>query len=151
MSFIYLFIFFCKFICLYFLIPHINDVIQYFSFSFVPSFFFFSYCSGFFHTLTWISLGFTCVPHPEPPSCLLLHPIPLGLPNAPALSTCLMHPTWLVISALTVYLFQCYSLGTPHPRLLPQSPKACSVHLCLFFCFAYRVSVTIFLNSIYMC
>ena len=52
------------------------------------------YCSGFCHTLTWISHGFTCVPHPDPPSCLPLHPIPLGLPSAPALSTCLMHPTW---------------------------------------------------------
>ena len=51
-------------------------------------------CSGFCHTLTWISHGFTCVPHPDPPSCLPLHPIPLGLPSAPALSTCLMHPTW---------------------------------------------------------
>ena len=52
------------------------------------------YCSGFYHRLTWISHGFTCVPHPNPPSCLPLHPIPLGLPSAPALSTCLMHPTW---------------------------------------------------------
>ena len=52
------------------------------------------YCSGFCHTLTWISHGFTCVPHPDPPSHLPLHPIPLGLPTAPALSTCLMHPTW---------------------------------------------------------
>ena len=26
------------------------------------------YCSGFCHTLTWISHGFTCVPHPESPS-----------------------------------------------------------------------------------
>ena len=52
------------------------------------------YCSGFCHTLTWISHGFTCVPHPNPPSRLPLHPIPLGLPSAPALSTCLMHPTW---------------------------------------------------------
>ena len=52
------------------------------------------YCSGFCHTLTWISHGFTCVPHPDPPSHLPLHPIPLGLPSAPALSTCLMHPTW---------------------------------------------------------
>ena len=25
------------------------------------------YCSGFCHTLTWISHGCTCVPHPEPP------------------------------------------------------------------------------------
>ena len=52
------------------------------------------YCSGFCHTLTWISHGFTCVPHPEPPSRLPPHPIPLGLPSAPGLSTCLMHPTW---------------------------------------------------------
>ena len=52
------------------------------------------YCSGFWHTLTWISHGFTCVPHPDPLSRLPLHPIPLGLPSAPALSTHLMHPTW---------------------------------------------------------
>ena len=52
------------------------------------------YCSGFCHTLTWIIHGFTCVPHPDPPSHLPPHPIPLGLPSAPALSTCLMHPTW---------------------------------------------------------
>ena len=47
------------------------------------------YCSGFCPTLTWISHGVTCVPHPDPPSHL-----PLGLPSAPGLSTCLMHPTW---------------------------------------------------------
>ena len=52
------------------------------------------YCSGFCHTLKWISHGFTCVPHPDPPSHLPLHPIPLGPPSAPGLSTCLMHPTW---------------------------------------------------------
>ena len=52
------------------------------------------YYSGFCHTLTWISHGFACVPHPDPPSCLPPHPIPLGLPSAPALSTCLMHPAW---------------------------------------------------------
>ena len=52
------------------------------------------YCSGFCHTLKWISHGFTCVPHPNPPSHLPLHPIPLGLPSAPGLSTCLMNPTW---------------------------------------------------------
>ena len=36
------------------------------------------YCSGFCHTLTWISHGFTCVPHAGPPSYLPPHPIPLG-------------------------------------------------------------------------
>ena len=33
------------------------------------------YCRGFCHTLTWISHGFTCVPHPDPPSRLPPHPI----------------------------------------------------------------------------
>ena len=72
----------------------------------IPAFFFFSfiyiswrlitlqYCRGFCHTLAWIGHGFTCVPHPDPHSHLPLHPIPLGLPSAPAPSTCLMHPTW---------------------------------------------------------
>ena len=70
-----------------------------------PSFFFFSfifiswrlislqYCSGFCYTLTWISHGFTYIPHPDPPSHLPLYPIPLGFPSAPGPSTCLMHPT----------------------------------------------------------
>ena len=35
------------------------------------------YCSGFCHTLTWISHGFTCIAHPDPPSHLPLDPIPL--------------------------------------------------------------------------
>ena len=52
------------------------------------------YCSGFCHTLTWISHGFTCIPHPDPPSHLPLHLIPLGLPSAPGPSTYLMHPAW---------------------------------------------------------
>ena len=52
------------------------------------------YCCGFCHTLTWISHGFTCTPHPDSPSHLPLYPIPLGLPSAPGPCTCLMHPTW---------------------------------------------------------
>ena len=42
------------------------------------------YCSVFCHTLTWISHRFSCVPHPELPSLLTPHPIPLGLASAPA-------------------------------------------------------------------
>ena len=51
------------------------------------------YCSGFCHTLIWISHGFTCVSRPERPSHLPPHPIPLGYPSAPTLSTCLLHQT----------------------------------------------------------
>ena len=47
------------------------------------------------------------------------------------------------------YMFQCHSpKSSPVP--LPQSPKDCSIHLCLFCRLAYRVIVTIFLNSVYM-
>ena len=52
------------------------------------------YCSGFCHTLTRISHGFTCIPHPNPRSHLPLHPLPLGLPSAQGPSTCVMHPAW---------------------------------------------------------
>ena len=37
------------------------------------------------------------------------------------------------------------------PCLLPQSLTVYSLYLCLFCCLAYRVIITIFLNSIYMC
>ena len=47
-------------------------------------------------------------------------------------------------------MFQCYPLKSSHPRLFPQSPKVCSLHLCLFCCLTYRVIITIFLNSTYM-
>ena len=52
------------------------------------------YYRGFCHTLTWISHGFTCMPHPDLPCHLSLYLIPLGLPSASGLSTCLMHSTW---------------------------------------------------------
>ena len=38
----------------------------------------------FCHTSTWIHHGCTRVPHPEPPSHLSPHTIPLGHPSAPA-------------------------------------------------------------------
>ena len=83
------------------------------------------YCSGFCHTLTLISHGCTCVPHPDPPSHLLPHPIPQGHPSAPGLST-LSHASnldWRSISYMIIYMFQCYSLKSSHPCLFPQSPK----------------------------
>ena len=85
----------------------------------------------------------TCTPLPPPSP---------SHPWAPALST-LSHASnlyWRSISHMIIYMFQCCSLKSSHPHLLPQSPKVCSLHLCLFCCLAYRVIVTIFLNSIYM-
>ena len=90
----------------------------------------------FYHTLTWIHHGCTCVPHPERPSNLPPHPIPLGHPSAPAPSI-LYHALnldWRFVSHMTIYMFQCHSPISSHPRPLPQSPKYCSIHLCLSCC-----------------
>ena len=88
--------------------------------------------------------------HPEPPSYFHSQPIPLGCPSAPALSALLhaLNLDWSFISHIVIYMFQCYSRKSSHPHPLPQSPKVCSLHLCLFCCLAYRVIVTTFLNSI---
>ena len=88
-----------------------------------------------FHILTWIRHGCTHVPHPESPSHLPPHSIPLGHPSAPAPST-LYHASnldWWSISHMIIYMFQCHSPKSSHPRPLPQSPKDCSIHLCLFY------------------
>ena len=62
-------------------------------------------------------------------------------------------PGWAVsigVCPLTIiYMFQCYSLKSSHPGLLPQSPKVCSLHQCLFCCLACRVIIQRS-NSIYM-
>ena len=95
--FFFNFYFFLGGIILFFnLIKLINlFILDFFSFIFISwRLITLQYCSGFCHTLTSISHGFTCIPHPNPPSHLRLYPIPLGLPSAPGPSTCLMHPTW---------------------------------------------------------
>ena len=110
------------------------------------------YCSGFCHTLTRISNECTCIPHSEPRSHLPPNPIPQGHPSLPALST-LSHALnldWWSISHMVIYMFQGYSPKASHPRLLPQSPKVCSLYLCLFCYLPHRVMVTIFLNFIYL-
>ena len=72
----------------------VRDSFFFFSFFYWLEANYFTTLQWFCHTLTWISHGFTCVPHPDPPSHLPLHLIPLGLPSAPGPSTCPMHPTW---------------------------------------------------------
>ena len=97
-------------------------------------------------------MGVHVYPFLNHPPHLPCYPIPQGHPSAPALRT-QSHASnldWQSISHMAIYMFQCYSLKSSHPRLLPQSPKVCSLHLCLFCCLAYRVIVTIFLNSIYI-
>ena len=118
-----------------FFIPLIGGLLQYYG--------------GF--AIHWISHRCTCVPLPpcpKPPP----QPIPLGHPRALALSA-LSHASnldWRSVSHMAIYVFQCFSLKSSHPCLLPQSPKVCSLYLYLFCYRAHGVIVTIFLNSIYM-
>ena len=117
-------------------------------------FFFFTFTIfyWFCHISTWIHHRYTRVSHPEPSSLLPPRTIPLGCPSAPAPS--ILYPAsnldWRFVSYTILYMFQCHSPKSSHPLPLPQSPKDCSIHQCLFCCLVYKVIVTIFLNSIYM-
>ena len=85
-----------------------------------------------------------------PPNCLLI-PSHWVVPVHWLWVPCFMHWTWTGhLFHIWWYMFQCYSLKSSHPHLLPQGPKGCSLYLCLFCCLKYRVIVTIFLNSMYI-
>ena len=127
LSYLLFFIFFCLFILLYnivLVLPYINM------------------------NPPWV---YTCSPswNPLPPPS---PSIPLGHPSAPARSTLYhgLNLDWRFTSHMIIYMFQCPSPISSCLGPLPQSPKDCSIHLCLFCCLAYRVIVTFFLNSIYM-
>ena len=73
-------------------------------------------------------------PHPETPSHIPPHPIPLCCPRALALSA-LLHAWnlhWSSVLHMVIHMFQCSSLISSQPHLLPHSPIVCSWHLCLF-------------------
>ena len=96
--------------------------------------------------------GVHVFPNLNPSSQLPPRTIPLGHPSA--LAPSILYPAsnldWRFVSYMVLYMFQCHSPKSSHPLPLPQSPKDCSIHLCLFSCLTYRVIITIFLNSIYM-
>ena len=113
-------------------------------------FFNFTIFYWFCHISTWIRHRYTRVPHPEPSSL----PVPslwvIPVHQAPSIQYCALNLDWRLVSYMILYMFQCHSPKSSNPLPLPQSPKDCSIHQCLFCCLVYRVIVTIFLNSIYM-
>jgi len=76
-------------------------------------------------TLEWVAISFSSA-------------------SAPSTLSHASNLDWRFVSYMIIYMFQCLSLKSSHPHPLPQSPKDCSIHLCLFCCLAYRVIATIF-------
>ena len=113
----------------------------------------FQFCGGFCHTLTWISHRGSHVP---PPSWTPFPPPSPPYPSRLSQSTGFEYPASCIKPALVIYFtcgniyVQCFSLKSSHPRLLPQSARVCSLHLCLFCCLEYRIVIIVFLISIYM-
>ena len=127
---------------------------------FVDVFFFFLFFNWRLITLQH-RIGFAIHQHESTTSVHMIpilnhlppHTISLCHPSAPAQSS-LYHALnldWRFISHTILYRFQCHSSKSSNPHPLPQNPKDCSIHQCLFCCLAYRVIFIIVLNSIYMC
>ena len=77
------------------------------------------YCSGFCHTLTWISHGFTRIPHPDPP----FHSLPI-----PSLWVFQVHQPWALVSCIQPGLVICFTLDSKLVSMLfsqniPPSPS----------------------------
>ena len=129
-------------------------IVFFFLFSFLL-YFTLQYCIGF--AIHWheSTTGVHEFPNMNPPP--IFHPISSLwiIPVHQTQASCVLYPLsnidWWFISYMIVYMFQCHSPKSSHPLALPLSPKVCSTHLCLFCYLAYRVIITISLNSIYMC
>ena len=72
----------------------------------------------FCHTLTWIRHRCTCVPHPEPPSHLPHHPIPLGHPTTPE------HPVSCIKPGLVIrFTYDNIHMSMPFSQINPPLPS----------------------------
>ena len=108
------------------------------------------YCIGFAIYQNESATGIHVFPILSPP------PSPY-YPSGSSQCTSPKHPVSCIEPGLaTRFIYDIIHISMPFsqiipPSPLPQSPKDCSIHQCLFCCLVYRVIVTIFLNSIYMC
>ena len=109
-------------------------------------------CSLFYNivlVLSYISMNLPRV-YTSSPSWTPLPPPSLYYPSGSSQCTSPKHPISCIKPGLAIrFIYDIIHVSMPfsqitHPRPLPQSPKDCSIHLCLFCYFAYRVIITIF-------
>ena len=89
------------------------------------------YCSGFWHTLTWISHGFTCVLHPASLSIPSLWVFPVHQPRA-------------LVSCIQPGLVICFTIDNIHvsmlfSQIIPPLPSPTVQKSVLYICVSFSV------------
>ena len=79
------------------------------------------------------------------------HPSLLDCHRTPGRAPYVIQQLTISYINIVMYMFQCYSLISSHPILLPLYPRVCCLCLSLYSCPANRFISTIFLDSIYIC
>ena len=95
----------------------INPISKYFFYYFNWRLITLQYCSGFCHTLTWISHGYTCVLDPESPSHIPPHHIPQGHPSAPCPLSCIKPGLAIYFTYGNIHISMIFS------QIIPPSPS----------------------------
>ena len=120
---------------------------------FIYLFFYFTILYGF---LPYINMNlprvYPCSPSWTPPPTSLPIPSLWVFPVHQPRASCIMHWTWTG-NLFHIWYYTCFSAILPnHPTLaLSHRVQKTVLYICVSFCcLAYRVIVTIFLNSIYM-
>ena len=100
---------------IYFFLPNLHFIF-YFNWRLITLW----YCSGFCHTLTWISHGCTCVPHPE-------RPLPTPSPSNPSGSsqcTSPEHPVSCIKPGPAIYFtYDIMHVSMLFSQIIPPSPS----------------------------
>ena len=142
-----IFVFFLSSLCLYVsstiintINPWINVCPGVYDFFFLKCesffFFYFTILYWFCHTSTCIRHRCTRVPHPEPPSHLPPHTIPLGHPSAPAPS--FLYPASNLAIRFLIWYYTCFNAILPNhstPSLSHRVRKT-----VLYICVSFAVS-----------
>ena len=91
------------------------------------------YCGGFCHTLTWISHGCTCVPHPDPPSP--------SHPSGSSQCTSLEHPVPCIKRGLVIYFtYDNIHVSVLFSQIIPPSPSPRVQESVLYTCVSFAIS-----------